>query len=93
MRETSTIDPRENNPPTLLELREGEAALVTGITGGKAARARMSGFGIYEGKRIRLIKAAPFNGPLLVEDTASGARTMIGRAMAGSVEVIPEEPS
>jgi Fe2+ transport system protein FeoA len=93
MRETSIIDPQENNPQTLLELREGETALVTGITGGRGARARMAGFGIYEGKKIRLIKAAPFNGPLLVEDTASGARTMISRGMAGTVEVSPEEPS
>ena len=58
MRETSTIHPQEKNPPTLLELREGETAIVTGITGGRAARARMAGFGIHEGKRIRLIKAA-----------------------------------
>jgi len=53
----------------------------------------MAGFGIHEGKIIRLIKAAPFHGPLLIEDTASGARTMIGRGMAGTVEVIPEEPT
>ena len=38
MRETSIIDPQENNPQTLLELREGETALVTGITGGRTAR-------------------------------------------------------
>jgi Fe2+ transport system protein FeoA len=93
MRETSIIHSQEKNPLTLLELKQGETAVVTGITGGRTARARMAGFGIYEGKRIRLIKAAPFQGPLLVEDTASGARTMIGRGMAGSVEVSPEEPS
>ena len=77
----------------MLELKEGETAFVTGITGGRAARSRMAGFGIHEGKRIRLIKAAPFHGPLLIEDTASGARTMIGRGMAATVEVSPEEPS
>jgi Fe2+ transport system protein FeoA len=93
MRETSTIHSQENNPLTLLELKQGETAVVTGITGGRTTRARMAGFGIHEGKRIRLIKAAPFHGPLLVEDPASGARTMIGRSMAASVEVSPEEPS
>ena len=93
MRQISTIHSQQKNPLTLLELKQGETALVTGITGGKTARARMAGFGIHEGKRIRLIKAAPFHGPLLVEDTASGARTMIGRGMAGSIEVSPEEPS
>ncbi len=93
MRETSTIDPQEKNPSTLLELKQGETAVVTGITGGRTARARIAGFGIYEGKRIRMIKAAPFHGPLLIEDTASGARTMIGRGMAASVEVSPEKTS
>ena len=94
MRQTSTIHSQQkNNTLTLLELKQGETAVVTGITGGKTARARMAGFGIHEGKIIRLIKAAPFHGPLLVEDTASGARTMIGRGMAGTVEVSPEEPS
>jgi Fe2+ transport system protein FeoA len=93
MQETSTIHSQEKNPLTLLELKQGESAVVTGITGCRSARARMAGFGIHEGKRVRLIKAAPFNGPLLVEDTASGARTMISRGMAGTVEVSPEEPS
>jgi Fe2+ transport system protein FeoA len=90
MRLTSTITPQAKKPPTLLELKEGETAIVTGITGGKTARARIAGFGIHEGRRLRLIKEAPFRGPLLVEDTASGARTMIGRGMAASVEVNPE---
>lgn len=93
MRKTSTIHFQEKNPLTLLGLKQGETAVVIGITGGKTARARMAGFGIHEGKIIRLIKAAPFHGPLLIEDTASGARTMIGRGMAGTVEVIPEEPT
>jgi ferrous iron transport protein A len=93
MRETSTVHSREQDHFTLLELKPGETAVVTAITGGRTLRARISGFGIHEGKRIRLIKAAPFHGPLLVEDTASGARIMIGRGMAGSVEVSPEESS
>jgi ferrous iron transport protein A len=93
MREISTVHSQEKNPLTLLELKEGETAIVTGITGGRTARARIAGFGIHAGRRIRLIKAAPFHGPLLVEDTASGARTMIGRGMAASVEVSPEETS
>lgn len=93
MRKTSTIHSQEKNPLTLLELKQGETAIVTGITGGKTARSRMAGFGIHEGKRIRLIKAAPFHGPLLIEDTASGGRTMIGRGMAGSIEMSFEEPS
>jgi len=53
----------------------------------------MAGLGIREGTCLRLISAAPFSGPLLVEDTASGARVMIGRGMAASVEVCDQTPS
>ena len=76
---------------TLLDLKQGEVAVVTGISGGEQLRSRMDGFGLRQGRSIRLVRAAPFRGPLLVEDLASGARMMIGRGMAASVEVRDEE--
>ena len=85
--------PDKDTPVTLLDLKEGETASILRITGGKHLKARMSGLGIREGKCLRLIRAAPFSGPLLLEDTASGARVMIGRGMAASVEVCDQAPS
>ncbi|HWR67609.1 MAG TPA: FeoA domain-containing protein [Desulfomonilia bacterium] len=78
---------------TLLDMKVGETAVISTITGGKNLRLRLSGLGIRQGKRIRLVRAAPFRGPLLVEDVTSGARTMIGHGMAGSVEVCDHAPS
>ena len=84
---------QERNPLKLLELKQGDTAIVNKLNGGKHMKTRMDGFGIREGKRIRMVKAAPFNGPLLVEDLTSGARIMIGRGMAEAVEVTPEQSS
>jgi Fe2+ transport system protein FeoA len=84
---------QERKKLNLLELKQGDVAVVNKLTGGRQMKARMDGFGIREGKRILLVKSAPFNGPLLVEDLTSGARIMIGRGMAEHVEVCPEKPS
>ncbi|MGC9324778.1 MAG: FeoA family protein [Desulfomonilia bacterium] len=75
----------------LLDLKQGTAAIVHRLIGGRQFRARVAGFGIHEGSRIRLIKAAPFHGPLMVEDITSGARIMIGRGMASQIEVLCEK--
>lgn len=85
--------PEKDRPLTLLDLKEGDTASILRITGGRHLKARMAGLGIREGTLVRLISAAPFRGPLLVEDVSSGARTMIGRGMAASVEVCDHAPS
>ena len=83
----------KDKPVTLLDLKDGETASILRITSGKHLKTRMSGLGIREGKCFRLIRSAPFSGPLLLEDTESGARVMIGRGMAASVEVCNQAPS
>lgn len=75
---------------TLLELKQGDVAVINRISGGRGILARMSGLGLYEGKKIRVVQAAPFRGPLLVEDVSSGARVMIGRGVASHVEIRDE---
>jgi Fe2+ transport system protein FeoA len=47
----------------------------------------MNSFGLYEGGRVRVVRAAPFAGPLLIEDAGNGARIMAARGMAAQVEV------
>jgi Fe2+ transport system protein FeoA len=76
---------------TLLELKLGDVGVINRISGGKGILARMSGLGLYEGKKIKVVQAAPFHGPLLVEDLSSGARVMIGRGVASHVEIIDEQ--
>lgn len=91
--EVSPKHHEERTPLKLLDLKQGDTATIHRLTGGRCMKARMDGFGIREGTLIRLIMAAPFHGPLLVEDVESGARIMIGRGMAESVEVSHQEPS
>ena len=71
----------------LLELKGGDTAVISRISGGKGVLSRMAGLGLHEGKTIRVVQAAPFRGPLLIEDVLSGARTMIGRGVASHVEI------
>jgi Fe2+ transport system protein FeoA len=73
-----------------LELKQGDVAVINRISGGRGILARMSGLGLYEGKKIKVVQAAPFRGPLLVEDVSSGARVMIGRGVASHVEIRDE---
>lgn len=75
----------------LIGLKEGNIVIISKITGGNGVAARMAGLGLYEGKKIRIVQAAPFRGPLLVEDVLTGTRTMLGRGIASMVEVRDEE--
>ncbi len=75
----------------LLDMKEGDVATIGRITGGRRTVARMAGLGLYAGKKIRIVQAAPFRGPLLVEDLLSGSRTMIGRGIASMIEIRDEE--
>ncbi len=77
---------------TLLELKEGDTAVISRVSGGKGVSARMAGLGLHAGKKVRVVRAAPFRGPLLIEDISSGARTMIGRGIASHVEILDEKP-
>jgi ferrous iron transport protein A len=89
----STAPSSRKRPCTLLDMKAGEAAVISAVTGGKGLKARMAGLGIREGRRFRLIRSAPFRGPLLVEDVSTGARIMIGRGMAACVEVYDQTSS
>ncbi len=75
----------------LSDLKEGDLATISRIDGGRGTITRLAGLGLYPGKKIRVIQAAPFRGPLLIEDLLSGTRTMIGRGIASMVEIRDEE--
>jgi Fe2+ transport system protein FeoA len=75
----------------LLNLENGNIAVVSKLNGGKSVIARMNELGFREGKTIRLLRTAPFHGPVLVEDVDSGAKIMICRKIASNIEVYCEE--
>ena len=72
---------------TLEEIGEGAVAGVVRFHGGRRMIERLQSFGVHVGSTLRVLKAAPFRGPLLVEDLRSGARFMIGRGMASRIEI------
>jgi ferrous iron transport protein B len=72
---------------TLLDLAEGAVAEVVSVGGGRDLAERLQGFGLCVGQKVRVVRAAPFRGPLMVEEVEGGARFMIARDMAGSVRV------
>jgi Fe2+ transport system protein FeoA len=72
---------------TILEMKVGTTDVVSGIGGGKKLVERLQSYGFYVGREVKLVKAAPFRGPLLVEDMGSGARIMIARTLADKIEV------
>ncbi|MBN1959395.1 MAG: ferrous iron transport protein A [Deltaproteobacteria bacterium] len=76
---------------TLLNSAVGALVEIRAILGGAAITNRMHALGFYKGSMIRVVKAAPFRGPLLIEDAKTGARVMIGRGMADKIEVISAE--
>jgi ferrous iron transport protein A len=78
---------------TLLDLPEGAVVEIRGLHGGAALVERLQAFGLFTGSRVRLVKVAPFRGPVMVEDVATGARVMIGRGMASKIEVSHGDPA
>ncbi|MBF0206581.1 MAG: ferrous iron transport protein A [Oligoflexia bacterium] len=72
---------------SLLYIKRGVAARITHFSGGKATIVRLHDFGLYRGRIVRLIKIAPFGGPLLVEDIEGQARLMISQKLAAQVFV------
>jgi ferrous iron transport protein A len=78
---------------TLRDLSAGIIVEIVAFSGGMAMTQRLHAFGLFAGSRLRLVRKAPFHGPLLVEDLATGARMMIGRGMAAKIEVSRGDPS
>ena len=72
---------------TLLELREGGSALVTALRGEDATIVRMNGIGLFANRRIRLLRRAPFQGPILIEDLESGGKMILAKTLARKIEV------
>lgn len=73
--------------PSLLNLKEGEKAVVAYLAGGKGFNDRVRSIGIVEGKTIEVVVKEPFCGPIVLrlgETTIS-----IGRGMASKIKVIP----
>jgi Fe2+ transport system protein FeoA len=72
---------------TLLDLDGQTRVQVRSLPPDAAAARRLQSLGIAVGRRIQFVRAAPFAGPILVEDQTTGARVMIARELAGHIQV------
>jgi len=71
---------------TLLEVPVGEHARLTLING--RLRTKLMQYGLHIGDCLRVLRAAPLGGPLLVE--VNGREIALGRAVAGKILVEAE---
>jgi len=76
----------------LCQLTVGQEAVIVSIGGGHGFRNRILSMGLHPGDRIKVLRASPFRGPLLIENLDQGFCLALGRGMAAKVLVeIPEE--
>ena len=71
------------------DLRPGQTGEVVSIETGYHAKRRLEDMGLTPGTRIRVLRLAPFGGP--IEISVRGSRLVIGRGMAKRIFVKVEE--
>lgn len=76
---------------TLAEAATGTRVRVVGRNRGRRHEANLAGLGIHVGDEVVVVRAAPFDGPLLIEVSASGVRVALGRGMAAGLLVEPAD--
>jgi ferrous iron transport protein A len=69
----------------LLDVVNGRWVRVVQFRGGHGMARRLAQLGFMPGNKIRIIRSAPFHGPLLVE--AEGREVVIGRGVASRILV------
>jgi len=85
MRDTANFD----SPITLYEAGDHAELKVLLITGGWEVRRSFNQLGIQPGDRVRILRRAPFGGPLMIDN--QGSQVAIGKQLAEKirVEVLP----
>ena len=68
---------------TLLTAPHGKWMRVAALEGGTTLRARLTQYGMFEGDLVRVLRAAPMRGPLLVE--VNGREIALGRGIAEKI--------
>lgn len=69
----------------LLHVDNGKWVRVVGFRGGHGMERRLSQLGFLPGNKARIIRSAPFRGPLLVE--VEGREVVLGRGVAAHILV------
>ena len=70
---------------TLLQTNIGETVRIQAFNGGKNLALKLRQYGLFVGDQVRIIRTAPFNGPLLVE--SGGREIALGKGVASKILV------
>ena len=69
----------------LLQAPIGAHVRIHSFTGGKGLDLKLRQYGLFAGDEARLLRLAPFGGPLLIE--INGREIALGRGVAAAVQV------
>jgi ferrous iron transport protein A len=69
----------------LIKLKEGEEAVIVSILGGRMATKRLADLGLSPGIKIKVLRKAPFFGPVEIE--IRGSTLVLGQGLAAKVLV------
>jgi ferrous iron transport protein A len=69
----------------ILDIKNGQWVTVVDFHEGMGMETRLSQLGFLPGNKIRIIRAAPFHGPLLIE--VGGREIVLGRGIARKILV------
>ena len=72
----------------LTQIQNGEWVRVVDFRGGRGMESRLMQLGFLPGNKIRVIRTAPFRGPLLID--VEGREIVLGRGVAHHILV--EQP-
>lgn len=70
---------------TLLNAPQDTWLKVIALEGGRNLRARLTQYGLFEGDSVRVVRAAPLRGPLMIE--VNGREIALGRRVADKIVV------
>ena len=69
----------------LLDSKVDTHVRISGFEGGNDLTRKLHQYGLYIGDRARIVRLAPFHGPLLIE--VNGREIAIGRGIAAKIKV------
>lgn len=70
----------------LINLKPGEVAEIVSVVGGWMATKRLADLGLTPGTKIKVLRRAPFWGPIEVE--VRGSKIVLGRRLTAKILVI-----
>jgi Fe2+ transport system protein FeoA len=73
------------NQLTIIKLRENQEAEIISIIGGRMANKRLADLGLTSGTKVRVLRKAPFFGPIEIE--VRGSELVLGRGLASKILV------